>query len=317
MMLSENTILKLRKMKLPQIADEYERQMGDQSAIGMSFDERIGLMIDLEYSRRDNNRIKRLTKKATLSNSGACIENIRYTPDRKLDPSLIQTLASCAYIEKHLDVLLLGATGAGKTFLANALAVAACRRFYSVKYCSLKDVLIELAAAQSMGSAGKIFEAYTKPRLLIFDDWLLFSLSNFESQILYSILEARRQVGATIVCSQIEPKGWVDLFDNPVAADSICDRLVHSPYQIFIDGQDSMRKILAAEAASAESYIRHWVYRFAFSKVINQQGWAAIPSSTYYLETSCGAQVAPQHCPILRIRKSTLILLQVPSIFNV
>jgi DNA replication protein DnaC len=253
MMLSENTILKLRKMKLNNVAEEYERQMDDVSAITLSFDERFGLMIDLEYSRRENNRSKRLLKKASLSNSGACIENIRYTPDRKLDPAMLQMLASCAFIEKNIDVLLLGATGAGKTFLANALAVSACRRFYSVKYCSLKDVLIELAAAQAIGNAGKLFDAYTKPKLLVFDDFLMFSLSSIESQILYSILEARRHVGSTIVCSQVNPEGWVDLFENPVAAESICDRLVHSPYQIFIDGKDSMRKIIAAEAASAES----------------------------------------------------------------
>ena len=244
MMLSENTVFKLRKMKLGTMADEYARQMVDTRMAGISFDERFGMIIDLEYSRRDNNRTARLVHNASFAERGACMEDIDYSVERKLDVDTINTLASCAFIESKLNAYILGATGAGKTFLACALGNQACRSLYTVKYVSLQDMLGELALAREEGSFNQAFGVYKKVRLLIIDDWLMFDVGDADALILYQLIEARKYVGPIIICSQIGPDGWHGRIENPVAADSICDRLVHSSYKLVVEGE--MRKKTSA-----------------------------------------------------------------------
>jgi DNA replication protein DnaC len=244
-MLSENTIFKLRKLSLGSMADEYARQMVDPSAGQLSFDDRFGMIVDIEYSRRDNNRLRRLIKNAGFSEHEARMENIDYSDDRHLDVSTIKTLASGAFVENKLNAFILGATGAGKTYLACALGVQACRSMYTVKYVGLADMLGNLALAKENGSFKQIFDSYTKVRMLIIDDWLMFDVGDSEAAILYSLIEARKYIGPIIICSQIGPDGWHAKIDNPIVADSICDRLVHSSYKLVVQGE--MRKKQAAK----------------------------------------------------------------------
>jgi len=239
-MISENTVFKLRKMNLGTMADEYSRQMVDQRMPGMSFDERFGMIVDIEYSRRDNNRTSRLIKNAAFAEREACIENIDYSAERKLDHDTINTLMSSTFFESRLNAYIIGATGAGKTFLACAVGVQACRSMYAVKYVSLQDMLGDLALAREEGAFAKAFDVYKKVRLLIIDDWLMFDVGDAEALILYQLIEARKYIGPIILCSQIGPDGWHGRIENPVAADSICDRLVHSSYKLVVAGE--MRK---------------------------------------------------------------------------
>jgi len=239
-MLSENTVFKLRKMKLGTMADEYARQMVDSRTSVMSFDDRFGMIVDLEYSRRDNNRLARLIKKAAFAERGACMENIDYSSERKLDTDTINLLSTCSFIENKLNAYILGATGAGKTYLACALGVQACRNLYSVKYVGLQDMLGDLSLARENGSFLQVFDGFKKVSLLIIDDWLMFDVADAEALILYNLIEARKYVGPMIICSQIGPDGWHGKIENPVAADSICDRLVHSSYKLVVEGE--MRK---------------------------------------------------------------------------
>ena len=244
MMLSENTVFKLRKMKLGTMADEYTRQMVDTRTPGMPFDDRFGLIVDLEYSRRDNNRVARLVKNASFAERGACLENIDYSAERKLDHDTINILAANTFIESKLNAYILGATGAGKTFLACALGMQACRSLYSVKYVGLQDMLGELALAREEGTFARTLGIYKKVRLLIIDDWLMFDVGDADASILYQLIEARKYVGPIIICSQIGPEGWHSRIENAIAADSICDRLVHSSYKLVVEGE--MRKKTAA-----------------------------------------------------------------------
>ena len=244
-MLSENTRLKLRKMSLSQMDEEYERQMRDATALNLSFDERFGMIIDSEYARRNNSRLERLIKKAGFSESSACVENIAYDAERKLNAGLIQSLASCSFIEDRRNICILGPTGAGKSFLANALGIAACRKAYTVKYTNLQDMLIELAAAKVEGTFNKSLALYNSVKLLILDDWLMFDIADDgEAAILYNLIEKRKYVGSIIICSQIDAKGWHGRIGNKIAADSICDRLVNSSYKVVVEGE--MRKKLAS-----------------------------------------------------------------------
>lgn len=240
-MTSEATILQLRRLHLGAIADEYARQMEDPKARSLSFDDRLGMMVDIECARRDNNRLAKLIKRAGFTDKDACVENISYTPDRELDPGLIQSLASCAYIERNMTVRLLGATGAGKSYLANALGISACRKGYSARYTNLQDMLIDLTVAKQSGTFNQVYASYKNVKLLIIDDWLMFEIADdAEASFLYNLIEARRFEGSMIICSQLDTEGWHERIANKVAADSICDRLAHGPHKIVVKGE--MRK---------------------------------------------------------------------------
>ena len=245
-MSSEATILQLRKLHLSAVADEYARQMEDSDARSLSFDDRLGIMIDIECARRANNRLAKLVKRAGFTDKDASVENISYAPERELDPALIQALASCAYIERNMVVRLLGATGAGKSYLANALGISACRKGYSVRYTNLQDMLIDLTVAKQAGTFNQVYASYKKVKLLIVDDWLMFEIADdAEASYLYNLIEARRFEGSLIICSQLDSKGWHERIANKVAADSICDRLAHGPHEILVKGE--MRKKIAQQ----------------------------------------------------------------------
>jgi len=251
-MVAEQTLRLLRKMKLGTMADEYERQMADQKAGCLSFDDRLGMMVDIESSRRQNNRLARLVKSAGFTDRNACVEGIIYSPERGLDEVAIQRLASCAYIEKNQNIQLLGVTGAGKSYLANALGVSACRSGYSVKYVNLQDLLTSFMVATVEGTFNQMFSELKRARLLIIDDWLMFDIADDAvASFLYSLIEARKYSGSMIVCSQLDAVGWHERISNKIAADSICDRLVNSSHKIIVKGE--MRKEIARQTMFAEA----------------------------------------------------------------
>lgn len=210
----------------------------------MSFEDRFNLMVDLEYSRRKNNKLQRLIKAANFRNSTASIEDIEYHTDRNLDKNLILKLASGIYLEDHHNLILMGASGNGKTYIANAFGMQACRQHYNVKYIRLPELLDELTISknQADGSFRKIINKYKKVQLLIIDEWLLTDLSLENSTFLLEIIESRLKTASTIFCSQFHPEGWHAKLGNPQIADAILDRIIHDSYQILVDGKVSMRE---------------------------------------------------------------------------
>lgn len=240
--MQEPTQRKLHEMRLSAMADAYQNQLLDPSYQGLSFEERFGLLVDLEWSRRKNNRLASLIRKADFQQSNASIENVEYHADRKLDQTQILRLATCTYIHEKLNIIIMGASGAGKTYLACAFGIAACRNFLPVKYVRLPDLLNELAVARGEGIYQRVMKSYKKVPLLILDEWLLVSLKESEARDLLEIVEARHQRGSTIFCSQFAPAGWHTKIGENTLADAILDRIVHSSYTITIDGKDSMRK---------------------------------------------------------------------------
>lgn len=241
-MLNNTTAEKLRDMKLGVMARAFEKQLSDTAISEMTFEERFGLLVDLEHTTRRNNRLKRLIHSANYSMPGASLEDVEYHSDRQLDKSLIQRLGSCDYIGKKHNVIILGATGSGKTYLASALGMTANRNFLTVKYVRLPELLGELAIAKAEGNYRKIIKAYKTVQLLILDEWLLSPLKDSESKELLEIAEARYKKGSTIFCSQFDVGGWHEKIGDPTLADAICDRIVHDSYTIVIAGDDSMRK---------------------------------------------------------------------------
>ena len=172
----------------------------------------------------------------------ACVEDIEYHSDRNLDSAQIARLASCNYIAERHNILLLGATGSGKTYLACALGMAAVRNFLSVRYVRLPELLTELAIARSSGNYRKVIVQYKKPALLILDEWLLYPLKETEARDLLEIAEARYKKASTIFCSQFDVPGWPEKLGDPIIADAICDRIVHDSYSVVIECKESMRK---------------------------------------------------------------------------
>ena len=233
-MLDNNTASKLREMKMGAMADAFQRQLNDTAISELSFEERVGLMVDAEWTSRKNNRLARLIRCAGFAMPEACVEDIEYHSDRNLDKALITRLSTCNYIDAHNNVIILGATGSGKSYLANALGVTAARNFKTVRYARLPDLLGELAVARAEGTYRKTMKQLRQTHLLILDEWLLYQLKEIEARDLLEIAEWRYKKASTIFCSQHDVGEWHDKIGDATMADAILDRIVHNSYRIVI-----------------------------------------------------------------------------------
>jgi DNA replication protein DnaC len=243
-MLSNQTAEKLTRLKLPAMAESYRHLSEKSDASQLSFDDLFGMIVDAEWTARQNKRLKRLLKTSSMTQS-ACLEDIDYRSDRKLDRQMITTLSECGWIQNRHNLIITGSTGTGKTYLACAFGNMACRLGYTVKYLRLPRLLTDLNIAKTDGSYDRVLSQLKKFSLLILDDWGLAEISAADSRDILEVIEDRMSTGSTILAAQIPIANWFELFADPTLADACLDRLVHNAYRIEIAG-DSMRKILAA-----------------------------------------------------------------------
>ena len=247
-MIRQSTVDLLREMRLGGMAYELERQTSDaESFRELSFEDRLALLVDAEWNRRQKNKYQRCLHNARLSIPNATVEGIEYYEDRKLSRKNFTLLSTCKYIEDEHHIIFKGASGNGKTYLACALGEAACRKHLSVRYIRMPELLDELCYAKANNEFKKVVKAYQKVDLLILDEWLIRCLTPEESYNLFEIIEARTKHGSTIFCTQFETEGWYKRVnpdpenDSPIS-EAIMDRIVHNAYQILVDGNTSMRE---------------------------------------------------------------------------
>lgn len=243
-----STIEQLKSMRFSAMAKELELQLGDPATYSqLGFEDRLGLLVDAEWNRRQANKLAKKIHDARLDIPSATMEGIEYLEDRKLDKAELLRYASCKYIDDEHHIILKGATGCGKTYIACALGKAACRKFKSVRYIRMPELLDELTIARMEGNFKKVNKTYAKVDLLILDEWLMRCLSQQESYDLLEIVEGRSKHGSTIFCTQYETDGWYARInadpnqDSPIA-DAIMDRIINNSYIVSIEGRISMRE---------------------------------------------------------------------------
>jgi DNA replication protein DnaC len=242
-MLKHPTLDKLKTLKLHGMIEGLQDQAQHPASEQMSFEERLGLLVDREMTERLDRRLKTRLQQAKLKHN-ACLEDVNYQADRGLDRALLQSLQDCRWIKNHLNVLITGPTGVGKSWIACALAQKACREGYSAVYQRLPRLFQELPLAKGDGSYSQLLNRLGKTDVLLLDDWGLAKLTAEQRRDLLEILEDRYGSRSTIVTSQLPLDQWHSSIGDSTLADAIMDRLVHNAYKIKLEG-DSLRKQLA------------------------------------------------------------------------
>lgn len=239
----KNDILrKLHQVKLSNFADSYELQTNNPSVQSLSFDERLDLLLDYELLERKNKRINGLIKNAGFK-SKVSLESIEYSPSRNLSKTQIISLAECNYIEASQNIMISGATGTGKSYVSQALGMAACYHLKRVIYLRLPRLLTDLKISRVDGSYNKLMNKIKATDLLIIDDFGLSKLTQDETKDFMELVEDRNNLKSCIIVSQIPIKEWYNIFFDPTLADAIMDRLMSTSYKIELQGP-SLRKMI-------------------------------------------------------------------------
>ncbi len=239
-MLNEQTFDKLYTMKLTGMAEGFKEQLEQPSFRDLSFEERFGMLVDRQWTWKENKRLKRLLRDAKLKLQ-ASPEDIDFRTPRGIEKSVILSLTSCQWIRSHQNLLISGPTGVGKTFLACAFAQRACREGFRTLYLRVPQLFYQIALARADGSYGTLMKRLSKTHLLVLDDLGLAPLVEPERKDLLEVIEDRTGSTSTLITSQLPIDHWHDHIGDPTIADAIMDRLIHNAHRIQLKG-GSMRK---------------------------------------------------------------------------
>ncbi len=240
-MLNQPTIEKLTAMKLSAMAKAFADQMQRPDMASLSFEERFGLIVDFQMTELENRRMQNRLRTAKLRLC-ASIEDLDLRQGRGLDRASILSLAQNQWVRHHHNILVTGPTGAGKSYLACALAQKACRDGHTVLYQRLPRLLHDIAVARLDGRYHKLMAPIGKCEVLVLDDLLISPLTTEDQRELLEIVEERYDRKATIVTSQLPIKAWHNAMQDPTLADAILDRLVHNAYKLELKGESMRRK---------------------------------------------------------------------------
>ena len=229
---------RLRQMKLSGMAEALEQQLLDPNADLCGFDERFETIVNYEWEMRFNKKFSRFLKNATLKYPQADLDETIYDPDRLLDTTAIERLSACGWIEEGRNLIITGATGAGKSYLANALCIAALRQFKPAKYIRANTLMNELERARLKSEYLDYVNQLAKLDLLIIDDFGLMELDLDKCRDLFEVIDSRESRKSTMVVSQLPVKAWYELFADSTYADACLDRIVHKAYRLELNGRN-------------------------------------------------------------------------------
>jgi len=238
--INEDTIHKLVSMKLHTMAKVLRELLDAPPGHELSFEEKLGMLVDREWIDRDNRRLARRIKDAKLP-IGASLEEVLCDPARGIEKASVRSLATCAWVRAKQNVIVVGATGVGKTFVGAALAQAACRQGFRALCTRIPRLVQDLALARADGTYRNELQRLARFEVLVLDDFLIGPLKDTERRDLLEVLEDRYDRSSTVVTSQLPTKSWHDTLADPTIADAICDRLVHNAHVVALRGP-SMRK---------------------------------------------------------------------------
>lgn len=247
----DETIDKLVQLRLNTMALALRELSTSAPSHQLSFEEKIGLLVDREWTERDNRRLQRRLKDAKLPTS-ASPEDTQCDAARGIERAQLRQLCSCEWVRAKQNVLVTGPTGVGKSYIAAALANAACRKGHRALYTRVPRLLQELAVARADGSYGSLLQKLGRIDVLILDDFLLAPFKDAERRDLLEVLEDRYDRCSTIVTSQYAPKLWHGSLGDPTVADAICDRLLHNAHELPLGGP-SIRKKKGLNAPKIET----------------------------------------------------------------
>ena len=251
-MLIEPLLQLLNKLKLTGMLGALERQFSDPDAGALRFEERLAMLLQHELAERENTRFSQRLRIAALPQP-ACLEDLdTHIPTRHLDPAMISTVRDLGWVAQHLNALITGPTGIGKSFIGAALAHAACRMNYHVRCFRLPRLIDELARAHAFQRRATFLRTLAKADLLLIDDFAITPLTDQSKRDLLEILDDRYDKSATIITSQLDVKQWHAYIDDPTLADAILDRIVHNAYHLDLSG-DSVRKLKSMRAKNAKA----------------------------------------------------------------
>ena len=249
-MTRSETDRKLQEMRLSTMARAYQKQASDDLIQKLPFDDRFQMLVDLEYQERTKRKISRLLRQSGIIHKDACIADVYYGEDRSLDRVTVERYGSCKFISEGRNILVMGPTGSGKSYLSSAIGVEACKRSHSVQYISLDDLLADLeSTGKDKVLEKRVLQHYRKTDLLIIDEFLRWKISSVDANRLFKVIDYRSaNRKSVIICSQYPCESWTQQFDDPINADAIVDRLIHTPYKVYIneDGNGkSMREVFS------------------------------------------------------------------------
>jgi DNA replication protein DnaC len=245
-MLINQTIEGLLELRLNGMADALRSQLEQVSVQELSFDERLGLLVDAELSARQTKKLKRLLDDAKLKEPSACLANTDYAPSRGVGRAQIMSLATCHWVDTGQHVIITGATGVGKTWLACAIGHQVCLRGKPVRYLRAPRLLEQLSTAQGDGSLSRFRAQLARASVLILDDWLMAPLDAASAREILELVDDRTGKGSLVITSQHPVETWHDRIGEPTVADAILDRIIHSAHRIKIGGE-SIRKLHGLE----------------------------------------------------------------------
>jgi len=235
-MMNEPTLDRLKQLHLDGMVQAWLEQQRDPKLAAFAFDERFGMLVDAEVIHRENRRLRRLMRDAKLKMPAACIEDIDYAGNRHIDKTSFRQLVTCRWIQQGQAIVIHGATGCGKTYIACALANQACRKGFSAVYRRATRFFDELALARADGSYPRLLARIARTNVLVLDDWGIAPIREPERRDMLEILDDRHDIGATVMTSQLPPETWHDHIGDPTIADAICDRLLHNAHRIHLKG---------------------------------------------------------------------------------